>query len=73
MTKQLLNEKEAAEYIGMSVSYLRVARVTALEKRSPAPKFIKIGRAVRYPVDELISFVANSHRLETTKLTTTGE
>lgn len=43
------NEKNAAHYIGMSVSYLRHNRCHGdLEGRTPGPPFIKIGRTVRY-------------------------
>jgi len=52
--KSTLTEIEAAAYINMSRSFLRHARIDGnRENRTPAPKFIKIGRAVRYPRDEL--------------------
>ncbi len=45
---RLLSEKEASQYICMSRSFLRQARMDGnRENRTPAPPFIKIGRAVR--------------------------
>ena len=59
----ILTEREAAKYIGMSRSFLRHARIDGNRKgRTPAPKFIKIGRAVRYPRDELEKFLAQFPR-----------
>lgn len=53
--KRSLTEAEAAEYIGMSRSYLRQARMTgALQKRTPPPKHIKVGlKSIRYLLDDL--------------------
>ena len=42
------NTKGAAEHLACSSSYLEKCRVTGL-----GPKFIKIGKAVRYKIDEL--------------------
>lgn len=62
-THTILTEREAAKYIGMSRSFLRHARIDGNRKgRTPAPKFIKIGRAVRYPKDELEKFLAQFPR-----------
>jgi len=48
------SEKEAAEYIGMSRSFLAQSRMDGpRENRTPAPKFIKIGRSVRYLREDL--------------------
>lgn len=53
-----LKEKDAAIYIGMSVSFLRQSRMEGNRKgRTPAPPYIKIGRAVRYLVDDLDSWL----------------
>lgn len=58
-----LTEKQAAAYIGMSRSFLRHARIDGnREGRTPAPRFVKIGRAVRYPRDELDAFLAELPR-----------
>ena len=51
---RLLSEKEASQYICMSRSFLRQARMDGnRENRTPAPPFIKIGRAVRYLREDL--------------------
>ncbi len=47
--KNVLREKEAAAYIGMSRSYLRQSRMNGDRlTRAPAPPWIQVGRAVRY-------------------------
>lgn len=53
--KRAFNEKEAAHYISMSVSFLRQSRMSGdLRSRTPAPPFIKVGkRSVRYLRDDL--------------------
>lgn len=49
MLARAIQEREAAQYIGMSMSFLRQSRMDGLrENRTPGPPFIKIGRAVRY-------------------------
>ncbi|AFT72788.1 helix-turn-helix transcriptional regulator [Alteromonas macleodii] len=54
ITPRLLSEKEASQYICMSRSFLRQARMDGnRENRTPAPPFIKIGRAVRYLREDL--------------------
>ena len=63
---RLLSEKEASQYIFMSRSFLRQARMDGnRENRTPAPPFIKIGRAVRYLREDLDawleSFVRRTH------------
>ncbi|MFD3284713.1 helix-turn-helix transcriptional regulator [Alteromonas macleodii] len=61
-----LTEKEASQYICMSRSFLRQARMDGnRENRTSAPPFIKIGRAVRYLREDLDawleSFVRRTH------------
>lgn len=46
---RILHESDAARYIGLSRAYLRAARVG----RCDGPVYIKIGRAVRYHVEDL--------------------
>jgi hypothetical protein len=46
--KQIITEKEAAPYTGMSPMYLRIARM-----RGDGPPYLKIGRAVRYDIRDL--------------------
>ena len=59
-----LNEKDAATYIGMSRSFLARSRMTGnLDNHTPAPKFIKIGRAVRYLRDDLDQWLHEQQRL----------
>lgn len=54
-SKNVLTEREAAEYIGMSRSFLRQARMDGPRKnRTPGPKFFKVGsRAIRYRRERL--------------------
>lgn len=51
----LLNEYAAAEYIGMSVAYLRADRQHgAIGGRTPGPTFLRMGgRTIRYRRDDL--------------------
>jgi predicted DNA-binding transcriptional regulator AlpA len=54
VVKRALTEIETAEYIGMSRSFLRQSRMEgSRDNRTPAPKFIKIGRSVRYLIEDL--------------------
>lgn len=46
-----LNENQAAEFLGVSVRTLQAWRV-----RGGGPRYIKIGRAVRYQRRELLGF-----------------
>jgi len=56
---RLLDTKSAALYLNMSTEYLKRARITG---KSMSPKFIKIGRSIRYPLAELDAFI-DSHTL----------
>jgi predicted DNA-binding transcriptional regulator AlpA len=54
VTARSVTESEAAHYVGMSQSYLRQSRMDGdRENRTPGPRFLKIGRSVRYLVDDL--------------------
>jgi predicted DNA-binding transcriptional regulator AlpA len=54
VTARSVTESEAAHYVGMSQSYLRQSRMYGdRENRTPGPRFLKIGRSVRYLVDDL--------------------
>lgn len=54
LMRRCLTEKEAAHYIGMSVSFLRRDRMEGvIGNRTPGPKWLKIGRSVRYLKEEL--------------------
>ena len=55
-----LNENHAAEYLGVSVRTLQAWRV-----RGGGPRYVKIGRAVRYQRRELAAF-QQSHTVSST-------
>lgn len=50
---RLLDEKEAAELLGCSVAFLRRRRLF-----HTGPSFTKLGRLVRYPLEDLEAYVA---------------
>lgn len=56
--KRGYKEKDAADYIAMSISFLRQSRMKGeLEGRIPAPPFIKVGKlAIRYLREDLDSW-----------------
>jgi hypothetical protein len=49
--QRLLTESEAAEYLRLSVSFLRAARLK--DPRTSGPPIVRMGRAVRYLVTDL--------------------
>lgn len=52
--RELLDEGAAASVIGMSVSFLRMARLRGnVGNRTPAPPYFKMGRSVRYDRSDL--------------------
>ncbi len=54
MEKKVFKEAEAATYICMSRSFLSQDRAYGtLANRTPGPKYIRIGRAIRYLKDDL--------------------
>jgi hypothetical protein len=57
-----LNEKDAAEYIGASVSFLRTSRMRGTTKCTDAPPWVNIGRAVRYLPSDLDAYLAARRR-----------
>jgi len=60
--KRVFKEAEAASYICMSRSFLSQDRVNGtLVNRAPGPKYIKIGRSIRYIKDDLDSWL-DQHR-----------
>ena len=62
MEKKVYKEAEAAGYICMSSSFLSQDRVYgAFENRTPGPKYIRIGRSIRYLKDDLDSWL-DQHR-----------
>lgn len=58
MQNKVVNEKEAAAYIGMSLSYLQHDRCYGAEKgKMPGPAFVKLGRSVRYLITDLDQWI----------------
>lgn len=48
------NEKQAAKYLGISVKWMQQARCYGR-----GPKYIKIGRSIRYNVADLDAYIAS--------------
>lgn len=49
-----LNEVETSKYTGMSQSFLRQSRMDGDRVgRTPGPRYLKIGRSVRYLIEDL--------------------
>lgn len=61
-----VDEKGAAEFLGVSRSYLRQSRSRRSQRPSAieGPAYLKYGRAVRYDMDDLITW-KNAHRVTT--------
>jgi hypothetical protein len=57
-----MKEGDAAEYIGMSTSYLRLSRMRGATKCTDAPPFVRIGHAVRYLPRDLDSWLEARRR-----------
>lgn len=57
--QKVLREAEAAQYLAVSLSFLRQARSKS-RPTSVGPKFVKIGRAVRYLRSDLDEFLASN-------------
>jgi hypothetical protein len=56
ISKRMVNEHEAAEWLGLDVTTLRDWRF-----RRVGPAYVKfLNKAVRYPVDELVKFAERS-------------
>lgn len=56
---ELVDEREAARLIGMSVAFLRADRYRGhVGNRTVGPPFYRIGRAIRYSPPELQNWVA---------------
>jgi len=63
--KRALNDKETSAYIGMSKSWLRQSRVQGTRLgRIPPPPFIKIGRSVRYLIEDLDVWLEKFQKLD---------
>jgi hypothetical protein len=57
-----LTESAAAEYIGMSVQYLRLSRMRGASKCTSAPPFIRMGKAIRYLPSDLDAWLESRRR-----------
>ena len=65
-----LNNNDAAELLGVSPGTMRLSRHTGeLFKNVPAPSFMKMGRAVRYRRETLISWLEQWGEFENTAQT----
>jgi len=63
LSPAVLDEKDAATYIGMSPAFLRRARMVGRTKSgSTGPAFVRVpgGRAVRYRVADLDAWLASN-------------
>jgi predicted DNA-binding transcriptional regulator AlpA len=61
--KRAFSDREAAAYIGMSESFLRISRMDGdRSNRTPGPNFIKVGKAVRYLKEDLDAWL-EAHRV----------
>ncbi len=63
-SRRLLTEAEAAMYLHVSRSFLAKARCVG-----GGPRFVKIGRAVRYELDDLREFAERAKRRSTSEST----
>lgn len=53
----ILTEREAAEYLRLSPSYLAASRLA--KPRTVGPPYLRVGKAVRYHVADLDQFIAS--------------
>lgn len=53
ITPRMLDERDAARYCGLSVSWLRQLRQRGSSNRTPAPEYVKLGRRCLYPRESL--------------------
>ena len=57
-TPLMIKEKEAAERLGVSLSYLRKSRCEGTRKRkTPAPPFVRIDHSIFYRLTDLDAWV----------------
>jgi len=64
--RRVMNEKAAAIYLDMSVSWLRQSRMDCNRgNRTAAPPFVRVGRAVKYLRDDLDTWL-KKNRVELT-------
>ena len=58
IVRKLIDTKEAAEMLGTTVGTLKSWR-----SREVGPKWVKLGAAVRYDVEELLDFIKRNTRV----------
>ena len=64
INNHVLTDPEAAQYIGMSISFLRQSRMDGARlNRTQGPIYLKIGRSVRYKKDDLDAWL-DEHRVQ---------
>jgi hypothetical protein len=49
----LMSEPDAARYLLVSQSFLKVSRMKKSKRRHPGPPFVRMGRSVKYRVADL--------------------
>ncbi len=55
----LLTEREAARYLGLSRSFLAQSRMDGnREGHTPGPPYVRLGRAIRYALQDLDRWIA---------------
>lgn len=58
-----MNEAQAAEYLGVSVFFLRKYRSEGnVDGRTPGPPFLKLGRCVRYLPEDLDTWLRDNRQ-----------
>lgn len=64
LPSNLVTEKDAAQYIGMSVAFLRKSRMEGRRKnRTPGPPYLRLGRkSIRYSLRDLDAWLLE-HRV----------
>lgn len=67
---QLVDERTAAQRLGVSVAFLRADRYRGhVGGRSPGPPWYQVGRAIRYDMADLEQWLA-TRRVDRTRATT---
>ncbi len=59
-TPQMLSERDACRFLGVSRSYLAVRRMAG---RTDGPTYFKFGKSVRYRVEDLDTY-REAHRVD---------
>ena len=73
-SKKLLSSKEAARYLAVSECSLRLSRHKGeIFKGVPAPKYLKLGRAVRYTIKNLNEWIESQHQFGNTAEAASGD